>query len=108
MHTILNKDISIENQIREKAFLEFNSTAATRALSLFLVQFDNNYAIGSDGLIYRIGRINENCTPTLVYKSENGTIYNYANDSADFEGDSEDLEIFSHCQIQAELMAEHD
>lgn len=40
-------------------------------------------------------------SPLLIYVSESGTVYNFAEDSAKFEEGSEDLEIYSHCCEQA-------
>jgi hypothetical protein len=39
----------------------------------------------------------ENARKRITIRGESGTIYNYAEDNADFAEDSEDLDIYSHC-----------
>lgn len=107
MKNLSNYNINIENQIREVAFLQINATGVYSPDSLAFVQFDDFHAVGSDGSIYQIvDELNEDCKPLLVYKSENGLLFNYAEDRNEFEEDSEDLDIFSHCLQQAELIAD--
>jgi len=103
-------------QTREKATLINNSTGMNQPDSLYFVQLDNEHAVDNTGAIFQISCYDldelkemeerEDYTPFLIYKGESGTVYNYNEDSADFEEDSEDLEIYSHCTQQAELLAD--
>lgn len=103
-------------QLRETATLEVNATGYNQPDSLYFVQLDDEHAVDNTGAIFQIScydldelkamQERGQFTPLLIYKSESGTIYNYAEDSADFEEDSEDLEIYSHCVQQAELLAD--
>jgi len=96
-------------QLREKASLKVNSTNFKQASELFFVQLDDEHAVDNTGAIFQIvdkdsaADVAENSN-ALQYESESGTIYNYAEDNADFAEDSEDLEIYSHCKEQAELL----
>jgi hypothetical protein len=92
-------------QTREIATLRFNITGFKQAPSLFFVQLDDCYAVDNTGCIFQIiDRVEEDSI--LVYEGESGLFYNYAEDSADFEDDSEDAEIYNHCFQQAELLFE--
>jgi len=104
--------LQLENQTREFATLTHNATGLKQDNKLFFVQIDNTHAVDNLGAIFQIfdGTIedleemqDEDFNILLAYVSEDGTVYNYAEDSADFEDDSEELEIFSNCQQQAEL-----
>jgi len=96
-------------QLREKASLKVNNTNFKQASELFFVQLDDEHAVDNTGAIFQIvdkdsaADVSENAN-ALQYESESGTIYNYAEDTADFAEDSEDLEIYSHCKEQAELL----
>ena len=106
MKTLDNTNLN--GQIREAAFLDLNNTGRPQPEKLFFVQFDTYHAVGSDGSIYQIitkDVLHDECV--LAYISEDGNVYNYAEDSADFEEDSEELEIFGHCKNAAELSAEN-
>ena len=98
-------------QLREKASLKVNNTNFKQASELFFVQLDDEHAVDNTGAIFQIvdknsaADVAENAN-ALQYESESGTIYNYAEDSADFAEDSEDLDIYSHCREQAELLAD--
>jgi len=98
-------------QIREQAVLLVNNTGFSQENSLYFVQLDDDYSVENTGCIFQItdedsaNEVADN-SAALQYKGESGTIYNYAEDSADFEDDSEDLEIYSHCTKQAELLAD--
>jgi hypothetical protein len=99
------------NQLREKASLKVNNTNFKQANELFFVQLDDDHAVDNTGAIFQIVDSesanevsnNSNC---LQYESEIGTIYNYAEDTAIFAEGSEDLEIYSNCKEQAELLAD--
>lgn len=96
-------------QLREKASLRVNNTSLKQANELFFVQLDDKHAVDNTGAIFRIvdkdfaADVAKNA---LQYEGESGTIYNYEEDSADFAEDSEDLDIYSHCKEQAELLAD--
>ena len=96
-------------QLREKANLKVNKTNFKQANELYFVQLDDDHSVDNTGAIFQIvdkdsaADITENQN-ALQYESESGTIYNYAEDNADFAEDSEDLEIYSHCKEQAELL----
>ena len=98
-------------QLREKASLKVNNTNFNQLRELFFVQLDDEHAVDNTGAIFQIvdkysaADVAENSN-ALQYESESGTIYNYAEDSADFAEDSEDLEIYSNCKEQAELLAD--
>jgi secreted PhoX family phosphatase len=98
-------------QLREKASLKVNNTNFKEASELFFVQLDDEHAVDNTGCIFQIvdknsaADVAENSN-ALQYESESGTIYNYAEDSADFAEDSEDLDIYSNCKEQAELLAD--
>ena len=98
-------------QLREKASLKVNNTNFKQASELFFVQLDDEHAVDNTGAIFQIvdedsaAYVCENAN-ALQYEGESGTIYNYAEDSADFAEDSEDLDIYSHCREQAELLAD--
>jgi hypothetical protein len=100
-------------QLREKASLKVNNTNFKQASELFFVQLDDEHAVDNTGAIFQIvdndsaSEVSENSN-ALQYEGESGTIYNYAEDSANFEEDSEDLEIYSHCKEQAELLADNE
>ena len=96
-------------QLREKANLIVNSTNFKQANELYFVQLDDDHSVDNTGAIFQI--VDKNSAEdiaenqnALQYESESGTIYNYAEDNADFAEDSEDLEIYSHCKEQAELL----
>ena len=95
------------NQLREIASLKVNNTNFKQASELFFVQLDDEHAVDNTGSIFQIidedsaDDVAENSN-ALQYESESGTIYNYAEDTADFA--DEDLEIYSHCKEQAELL----
>jgi len=105
MKSISNHNISIEIQIREYANCSHNSTGYRQPQRLAFVQFDDDYAVGSDGSIYQIVKkedIHEGCT--LYYESETSdVVFNYAEDRAQFT-DEDDIEIFEHCKSVAEEM----
>jgi secreted PhoX family phosphatase len=73
------------------------------------VQLDDEHAVDNEGCIFQItdkdsaDEVAGNSN-ALQYEGETGTIYNYAEDSADFAEDSEDLDIYSDCKEQAELL----
>lgn len=96
-------------QIREKASLIVNNTNVEQASELFFVQLDDLHAVDNTGAIFQIvdkdsaADVAKNSN-ALQYKSESDTIYNYAEDNADFAEDSEDLDIYAHCKEQAELL----
>jgi len=98
-------------QIREKASLIVNKTNFHQANRLYFVQLDDEHAVDNTGAIFQIADkdsaadVAENSN-ALQYEGESGIIYNYAEDSANFEEDSEDLDIYSHCKEQAELLAD--
>lgn len=98
-------------QLREKASLKVNNTNFKQANELFFVQLDDEHAVDNTGAIFQIvdkdsaADVAENSN-ALQYESESGVIYNYAEDNADFAEDSEDLDIYSHCKKQAELLAD--
>ena len=92
----------LENQIRESATLELNGTQSNQDEELFFVQFDDYHAVGSDGSIYQIVEETDLGNPVLYYKAASGNVYNYAEDSAEFEKE-EDQNIFNHCLQQAEM-----
>lgn len=105
MKSIQNRYLTIENQTREFAQLELNKTDGEQDEKMFFVQFDDYHSVGSDGCIYQIAdkdavEDNDN-NPILYYVAESGNVYNYAEDSANF--DEEDMAIFNHCKEQAEL-----
>ena len=104
MKTIVNKDLG-QNQQREFAKLLINKTGFNQPENLFFVQIDDWYAVDNTGSIFQMLSIKEkeNESSVLVYESDN-YIYNYAEDRADFEDESEDAEIYSHCSRQAELL----
>jgi len=90
-------------QTREIANLVVNNTNIHQSASLFFVQLDDQYAVDNRGSIFQIvDRVEDDSA--LVYKGESGFFYNYAEDSADFDADSEDSEIYHHCALQAELL----
>ena len=103
MNTIGNKEITLENQIRERVTLGGNATGFSQDNELFMVQFDDDHAVGSDGCIYQIVSKNDIVDEFLLfyYADEGDNYYNYAEDTNKLEG--EDLEIFEHCLEQAEL-----
>lgn len=98
-------------QLREKASLKVNNTNFKQANELFFVQLDDEHAVDNTGAIFQIvdkdsaADVAENSN-ALQYESESGVIYNYAEDNADFAEDSEDLDIYSHCKEQAELLVD--
>lgn len=98
-------------QIREKASLVVNRTAFKQAGDLFFVQLDDEHAVDNTGAIFQIvdqdsaADVAENSN-ALQYVGESGMIYNYAEDTASFEEDSDDLDIYCHCKEQAELLAD--
>lgn len=96
-------------QIREKASLIVNNTNFKQANELFFVQLDDEHAVDNTGAIFQIVDKDSaadvaNNSNALQYESESGNIYNYAEDTADFKDGSEDLDIYSHCKEQAELL----
>ena len=99
-------------QIREIAKLIENGTNYDQPNKLFFVHLDEDYAVDNNGCIFQIitkddaESIHEEGVGYLRYEGESGFVYNYAEDSTDFEEDSEELEIYSHCYQQAELLAE--
>ena len=98
-------------QIREEANLIVNRTNLYQPDRLCFVQLDNEHAVDNTGAIFQIvdkesAKDVEKVATALQYEGESGTIYNYAEDSADFADDSEALDIYSHCKEQAELLAE--
>jgi len=98
-------------QLREKAYLKVNRTNFSQPNALFFVQLDDEHAVDNTGAIFQIvdkysaEDVAKNSN-ALQYEGESGIIYNYAEDAPEFEEDSEDLEIYSHCKEQAELLAE--
>lgn len=90
-------------QTRELASLITNKTGVELDKELFFVQLDDEYAVDNEGSIYQILSKKEknNKDLTLLYEG-NDCLYNYAEDSADFEDDSEDIQIYSHCTEQAD------
>lgn len=109
MKTISNT--SLQNQIREKAYLICNNSHIYQAPVLYFVQIDDEYAVDNTGAIFQIISKNDaqevkDNSGALQYEGENGRIYNYAEDSADFDPDTEDSEIYNHCCMQAELLAD--
>ncbi len=110
--------LNLENQIREFATLETNRTGSNQDKSCFFVQIDNTHAVANDGSIFQIyeGSISDlkemeiyddSFSIVLAYVSVNGNVYNYAEDNARFEEDSEELDIYSRCLEQAELNFEN-
>lgn len=96
-------------QLREKASLRINNTNLKQASELYFVQLDDEHSVDNTGAIFQI--IDKDSATdiaknpnALQYESKSGTIYNYAEDSADFAEDSDDLEIYAHCVQQAELL----
>ena len=90
-------------QIREMADLYIDSLDNDAPSQLFFVQIDDLHAVDNYGGIWQIVT-KEDCQ-SLAYKGEE-CYYNYAEDNADFAEDSEDLEIYSHCLQQCELLFE--
>jgi hypothetical protein len=94
-------------QIKEKATLLVNNTNFKQAHDLFFVQLDDDHAVDNTGCIFQItdkdsaSEIAENPN-TLQYESESGNIYNYAEDTANFPENSEDLKIYILCKELAE------
>ena len=106
--------LNLENQTREFGTLNHNATGLNQDKELFFVQIDNTHAVDNTGSIFQLfeGSISDlkemqkydaSFTIRLSYVSESGTVYNYAEDNARFEEDSEELDIYSHCVEQAEL-----
>lgn len=99
-------------QVREIGNLIENGTGFHQPEKLYFVWLDENHAVDNTGSIFQIiskqdaETIHEEGVGYLRYEGKSGFVYNYAEDSADFEEDSEDLEIYSHCYQQAELLAE--
>jgi secreted PhoX family phosphatase len=99
------------SQLREMASLRINNTNNKQASELYFVQLDDEHAVDNTDCIFQIidkdfaTDIAKNPN-ALQYEGESGTIYNYAEDSADFAEDSDDLEIYAHCVQQAELLFE--
>lgn len=96
-------------QLREIAELIANKTGIAQPRKLYFVQLDDEHAVDNTGVIFQIvdkeaAKEVEDVACALQYEGESGVIYNYAEDSADFEEDSEDLDIYSHCKEQAELL----
>ena len=96
-------------QLREKAILRINNTGFNQDRELFFVQLDDLHAVDNTGAIFQIVNMSyaddvAEIANALQYEGESGTIYNYAEDRADFSEDSDDLEIYSHCTEQAELL----
>ena len=99
------------SQIREKASLIVNNTNFNQASELYFVQLDDEHSVDNTGAIFQIvdkdsaADVSRNSN-ALQYEGESGFIYNYAEDTVNFEEDSEDLEIYSACYQQAELLAD--
>lgn len=98
-------------QIREKASLVVNNTNFNQPDELYFVQLDDEHSVDNTGSIFQI--VDENSASevaknpnALQYKGESGIVYNHAEDTVDFEEESEDLDIYSHCYQQAELLAD--
>lgn len=98
-------------QLREKASLKVNNTNFKQPNELFFVQLDDLHAVDNTGSIFQIvdvdsaNEVTENSN-ALQYEGKSGTIYNYAEDTVDFEENSEDLDIYSHCKEQCELLCD--
>jgi len=96
-------------QIRERASLIVNNTNFNQASELFFVQLDDEHAVDNTGSIFQIvdkssaDDVAKNSN-ALQYLGASGVIYNYSEDTANFKVDSEDLDIYSHCKEQAELL----
>jgi len=89
-----------------------NNTGLFQPSSLYFVQLDDEHAVDNTGAIFQIVDKNaaeevEKVAGALQYAGASGIIYNYAEDSANFAEDSEDLEIYSNCREQAELLFEN-
>ena len=103
---------TLKSQIREIGNIIENGTGFHQPEKLYFVQLDEDYAVDNNGCIFQIitkddaESIHEEGVGYLRYEGESGFVYNYAEDSPDFEEDSEELEIYSHCYQQAELLAE--
>lgn len=98
-------------QVREVGSLIVNGTNLYQPSGLFFVQLDDEHSVDNTGAIFQIvdkdsAKEVANNANALQYAGESGIIYNYAEDSADFAEDSEDLDIYSHCKQQAELLAD--
>ena len=98
-------------QTREAANLIVNNTGLNQDPYLYFVQLDDDFAVDNKGAIFQIvdkdsaKDVAENSN-ALQYEGESGNIYNYAEDRPDFAEDSEDLDIYSDCKEQAELLAD--
>lgn len=90
-------------QIREMADLYVNELDSTEPSQLYFVQLDDLHAVDNNGGIWQI--VDEEDCKTLSYKGET-CYYNYAEDTSDFAEDSEDLDIYSNCCQQCELLFE--
>ena len=102
---IENFNISIDAQIRELAELQHNATGHFQDNESFFVQFDDNYAVSSDGSIYQIlpqRELPKDPSNQILFYSGETVWYNYAEDSA-YDWDEESQEVIRHCYEQAEL-----
>lgn len=95
-------------QLREMASLRVNNTDFCQPSELFFVQLDNDHSVDNTGAIFQI--VDEDSADDVVinpnalqYQGQSGVIYNYAEDGADFEEDTEDFDIYCHCFQQATL-----
>ena len=99
-------------QIIEKASLIVNNTNFRQQDELYFVQLDDEHSVDNTGAIFQIidkkyaKEVAENANNVLQYEGKSGIIYNYAEDTVDFEEDSEDLDIYSHCYQKAEFFAD--